>query len=144
MKNVVVAALVALSIAAQSDIARAGNDCRQFKPSMSIVVGSGSIPPQKRQGEIHYHYRGSPSCWDAVHVRFGLAGRDPYVNREIKSGKNCGVYINGRSLPACVLNVGPLDFNTTYVAGLQECDKHALSHDECSSWSSFTVTTPAN
>ena len=144
MRMVWVLAVLGLSLFAGAGPAAAGNDCRQYKPTVSIVVGPGTIPPSKRQAEIHYFFRGAPACWDAVHLRFGIAGREPYIIQEIKSGRNCGIYKDGRSLPACAHKVGTVEFGTTYVVGLQECDKHALSSDECSSWASQTVTTPRN
>ena len=144
MRVVCALTIIGVLAIAGSGAATAGNNCRQYKPQVGIVVGSGTIPPSKRQTEIHFFFRGAPACWDAVHLRFGVAGREPYVNREIRSGGNCGIYKDGRSLPACSIGVGPVEFNTTYVVGLQECDKHATSSDECSSWASQTVTTPGN
>ncbi|WP_145748236.1 hypothetical protein [Nitrospirillum amazonense] len=121
--------------------ATAGNECRKFQPRVSWANGPG-VNPGKIHLQIAWEFLGPASCRDAVHIRFGEAGKTPFIIKEIDFGKNCGYYTNeGRPLPRCAYNV-EVDYGISYEASVQACHKHALSGDACSSWGSNKIIFP--
>lgn len=121
--------------------AMAGNECRKFQPKVSWANGP-SPNPGKIHLQIAWEFLGPASCRDAVHIRFGEAGKTPFIIKETGFGKNCGYYTNeGRPLPRCAYNV-EVNYGIMYEASVQACHKHALSGDACSSWGSSKISFP--